>query len=269
MVLVQTAGRAIARCWPLLLTFFFAGWLGHEALIRFAGWAGNFNSLWGLLILPVAVLVRLASYVGMFLAVRPALPHFEKLDEAARTEPADQATVPARTGFASRWATTVLTALLPFLLIYIAWGMIVDDVLAYGRVARDQAGAEGATNLPLNVPIGVMSITFVVLAFALRFVLGRFADRLPEWVGAISAYLEAAWLLTTAIALRQILSGFPDWLAARRMFAWIVDGVAALREQFAWFAVFGDAFTWLLGAIGDVLLQPLAWLALADRKSVV
>jgi hypothetical protein len=262
-VVLWTAGRAIARCWPLLLTFFLAGWLGHEALIRLAGWAGNYQALWGLLILPLAVLVKLAGYVGMFLAVGPALRHYERLETVARDAAASAQTVPLRRSFAGRWAGTVLTGLIPFLVIYMAWGMIGDDLLAYGRASVDQFGAEGATDRPYSVTIGVMSVTFVIVTFGLRFVLGRFAARLPSWVGVLSAYLEAAWLITAAIALGQLLAGVPQWLASRRMFAWFVDAVAQLRADVAWFAWAGDAFTWTLGAVGDVLLQPLAWLALA------
>jgi hypothetical protein len=245
----------------MLLAWFFAGWLAHAALVRLAGWAGNFDGLWGLLILPLAVVVKLASYVGMFLAVRPALRYFDRLDTLARTP--KTTTSPAPLSFAKRWGLTVVSGLLPFLIIYIAWGMIGDDLLAYGRASQDQFGAEGATDRPYSIGIGVMSISFVVIAFALRFVLGRFSKRLPSWVGALTAYLEAAWVLTAVIALRELLAGVPEWFASRRMFGWFVDGIAELREAFAWFAVIGDALAWLLAAIGDVLLQPLAWLALA------
>jgi hypothetical protein len=265
---LKTVGRAIVQCWPMLLAWFFAGWLGHTALVRLAGWAGNFESLWGLLILPLAVVVKLASYVGMFLALRPALRHFERLDALASGRQTFVAEVVprgafARFSFARQWGLTVVTGLLPFLVIYIAWGMIGDDLLAYGDASRDQFGAAGASDRPYEVTIGVMSVSFVVVAFVLRFLIGRFSKRLPAWTGAISAYLEAAWLLTTVIALRQLLAGVPPWFASRRMFGWFVDGFAALREQFAWFAAIGDAIAWLAIAIGDVLVQPLAWLALA------
>ena len=262
--MLRTAGRAIVQCWPLLLIWFLAGYLGHGALIRLAGWAGNFDSLWGLLIVPLAVVVKLASYVLMFVSVRSALPHYQRLDALSRALPAGPETAPvADASLARSWVTTVISGLLPFLVIYIAWGMILDDLLAYGRASRDQFGAEGATDHPYAVSVGVMSVTFVVVAFALRFVLGRFAKRLPLWVGAISAYLEAAWVVTTVIAVKGLLEGVPEWFSTRRMFAWIVDGIAELRESFAWFAAIGDVLAWLLAAIGEVLVQPLAWLALA------
>lgn len=243
----------------MLLAWFFAGWLAHTALIRIGGLAGNYDALWGLLILPLAVLAKLASYIGMFLSLRPALRHFERLDRVAASE------APRRTRFAlaDRWGSTVLTGIVPFLVIYFAWGMIGDDLLAYGDAAWDQYSDPDLPNRPLSVTVGVMSITFVVVAFVLRFAIGRLARRLPRWVGAFSAYLEAAWLLTAAIALMNILAGVPEWFATRRMFGWFVDGIAQLRADLSWFAGVGDALVWLLGAIGDVLVQPLAWLALA------
>lgn len=264
--MLRTAGRAIAMCWPMLLAWFFAGWLGHTALVRLAGWAGNYDALWGLLILPLAVVVKLASYVGMFLSLRPALGHFERLDaiaSKAAPAPAPARGILARLPTARTWGLTVVTGLLPFLVIYIAWGMIGDDLLAYGDASQDQFGGDDATNRPYAISIGVMSVSFVLIAFGLRFLIGRFSKRLPAWTGAIAAYLEAAWLITTVIAVKDLLAGVPEWFATRRMFGWLVDGFAALREQFAWFAAIGDAIAWLAAAIGDVLVQPLAWLALA------
>ncbi|MEO8262514.1 MAG: hypothetical protein ABI566_08075 [Pseudolysinimonas sp.] len=261
--MLRTFGRAIVQCWPMVLAWFLAGWLAHSALIRLAGFVGIHESLWGLLILPLAVLAKLASYVGMFLAVRPAMRHYKRLDRLAASTPADDDTAPVRrSSFAQAWGSTIVTGLIAFLVIYFTWGMVVDDVNAYGRAAWDQYDPD-AVNAPLKVGVGVMSISFVVIAFGLRLLVGRFSKRLPKWFGAISAYLEAAWLLTAALAIKSILDGVPDWLASRRMFAWIVDGIADLREQFSWFAVIGDAIAWLLNAVGEVIVLPLAWLALA------
>ncbi len=261
--MLRTFGRALVQTWPAVLAWFLAGWLAHAALIRLAGWAGVYESLWGLLILPLAVLAKLASYVGMFLAVRPAMRHYQRLDRLAQTTPADSETAPVRgRTFAQAWGSTIATGLIAFLIIYFTWGMVTDDVQAYGRASWDQYDPE-AVNTPLRVGVGVMSITFVVVAFGLRLLLGRFSKRLPRWVAGISAYLEAAWLLTAALAIRDILAGVPEWFASRRMFAWIVDGFAELRDAFAWFRVVWDAIAWLLAAVGEVLVLPLAWLALA------
>jgi hypothetical protein len=259
----RTAARAIVQCWPVVLAWFLAGYLAHSVLIRLAGWAGIYDSLWGLMILPLAVLAKLASYVGMFLAVRPAMLNYRRLDRLAATTPADADTAPVGPrSFAAAWGSTIATGLIAFLVIYFTWGLIVDDVQDYGKVAWDQYDPS-AVNEPLKVSLGVMSVTFVIVAFALRLLVGRFSKRLPTWVGGISAYLEAAWLITAGLVIQNLLAGVPGWFASRRMFAWIVDGVAQLRESFAWFGTIWDGVAWLLNAIGEVVVLPLAWLALA------
>jgi hypothetical protein len=260
---LRTFGRALVQTWPTVLAWFLAGWLAHAALIRLAGWVGVYEPLWGLVILPLAVLAKLASYVGMFLAVRPAMRHYQRLDRLATQTPAGAETVPVRgRTFAQAWGSTIVTGLIAFLIIYFTWGMVADDVAAYGRASWDQYDPD-AVNNPLNIGVGVMSITFVAVAFGLRLLVGRFSKRLPTWVAGISIYLEAAWLLTAALALRDMLEGVPQWVASRRMFAWIVDGFAELREAFAWLGVVWDAIAWLLAALGEVVVLPLAWLALA------
>jgi len=260
---LRTFGRAVIQTWPMVLTWFLAGWLAHAALIRLAGWAGVYESLWGLIILPLAVLAKLAGYVGMFLAVRPAMRHYQRLEALARAVPADEETAPtAPRSFTRVWGSTIATGLIAFLVIYFTWGLIADDVIAYGRASWDQYDPD-AVNRPLQVGLGVMSISFVVIAFGLRLLLGRFAARLPRWVGAITAYLEAAWLLTVGLALQTMLAGVPEWFQTRRMIAWAIDGIAAIRESFSWFAAVGDVLAWVVGAVGEVVLLPLAWLALA------
>jgi hypothetical protein len=260
---LRTFGRAVLQTWPTVLAWFLAGWLAHAALIRLAGWAGVYESLWGLLILPLAVLARLASYVGMFLAVRPAMRNYQRLDRAALTTPADGATEPVRgRSFARAWGSTILTGLIAFLVIYVTWGMVADDLLAYGRASWDQYDPD-AVNRPLEVSLGVRSVTFVVVTFGLRLLITRFRTKLPAWVGGFTAYLEAAWLLTAALVIGNLLEGVPEWFQTRRMFAWFVDGIAELREAFSWFAFLGDGVAWLAAAIGTVIVLPLAWLALA------
>jgi hypothetical protein len=247
----------------LVLAWFLAGYLAHAILIRLAGFAGIYDSLWGLLILPLAVLAKLASYVGMFLAVRPSMRNYQRLDNLAATTPPDGNTAPQRPrSFAAAWGSTIATGLIAFLVIYFTWGLIADDVEAYGKVAWDQYDPS-AVNEPLKVSLGVMSVTFVVVAFVLRVLVGRFSSRLPKWFGGISAYLEAAWLITAGLVIQDLLKGVPEWFASRRMFAWIVDGVAQLRESFSWFGTIWDGIAWLLNAIGEVVVLPLAWLALA------
>jgi hypothetical protein len=255
--LLVTTGRVIARSWPALLAWFLAGWTIRLLLIQLAGGLGNDSGVVGFLVLSLAVLVRLASYVGMFLVVRSGLAHFERLDAAAGESA-------PRRSFAQRWGQTVFSGILPFFLIYAAWGMIQDDLTAYGAASIDQFDA--GTDDPgaaFDVPVSVISIGLVAAAFVLRLLLQRFASKLPQWTGVFAVYLEAVWVFVAVLLVRTLLADVPQWFATRRMFAWAVDGWAELRESFAWVRGLGDVIAWLSVQFGEVIAQPLAWLALA------
>lgn len=254
--MLTTAARAYARCWPALLAWFLAGWLVRLILLRFAAGIGNDLPLVGQLILPLAVIARLASYAAMFLVLRSALPNV-----AGALAP------PARTGrwlFLGRWGTAVSAAILPFFLIYAAWGMISEDSRDYAAAAFDQTDYWGGeTSRALDVVVDPLSLGLVAFAFLARFLLQRFARRLPGWTAAVAAYLEAVWVLVALLIVREALAGVPGWLATRRMFAPVVDAIAIWRDEQVWFRWLGDSVTWLMTELGDIVFQPLAWVALA------
>lgn len=254
--MLTTAARAYVRCWPALLAWFLAGWVARLMLLRVAAAIGNDLPIVGQLILPLAVIARLASYVAMFLVLRAALPTVV-LGDAAPSEAG-----PAR--FMSRWGAAISAAILPFFIIYAAWGMITEDSRAYAAAALDQADLwGGGVSRALDVVVDVWSIGLVIVAFAGRVLLQRFASRLPRWTTVIAAYLEAVWVLVALLIVREILGWVPGWLSTRRMFAPIVDTIAGWRDQQDWFRVIGDASQWLMNELGDVVFQPLAWVALA------
>ena len=254
--MLSTAARAYARCWPALLAWFLAGWTARLLLLRVAADIGNELPLVGQLILPLAVIARLASYVAMFLVLRAALPNV-----AAADPPRADGT---RLGFLARWGSAVSAAILPFFVVYAAWGMISEDGTDYAAAALDQADLlGGGSSNALDVVVDVWSLAVVVIAFAGRWLLQRFSARLPAWTSAVAAYLEAVWVLVALLVIRELLAGVPGWLATRRMFAPAVDLIAAWRDQVGWFRWIGDAASWLLTQLGDVVFQPLAWVALA------
>jgi len=253
---LSTATRAYARCWPALLAWFLAGWTARLLLLRVAADIGNDLPLVGQLILPLAVIARLASYVAMFLVLRSAFPGVA----AADPEPANG----GRMSFLARWGTAVSVAILPFFVVYAAWGMIAEDSRDYAAASLDQAALlDGESANALDVAVDAWTLGLVVVAFVARVLLQRFRDRLPGWTAAVSAYLEAVWVLVALLVIRELLAGVPAWFATRRMFAPLVDTVVAWRDAQPWFAWLGDAFSWLMTQLGDVVFQPLAWVALA------
>jgi hypothetical protein len=253
---LTTAARAYARCWPALLAWFLLGWTARLVLLRLAAAIGNDLPIVGQLILPLAVIARLASYVAMFLVLRAALPAVAD----ATPPPADG----RRLRFLRRWGAAVSAAILPFFVIYAAWGMISEDSRDYAAAALDQADLWGGGSMrALDVDLDVWSLGLVVAAFIGRWLLQRFSERLPAWTTAVAAYLEAVWVLVALLVLRELLAGIPGWFATRRMFAPFVDAVASWRDQQPWFRWLGDSFSWLMTQLGDVVFQPLAWVALA------
>lgn len=254
--MLSTAARAYARCWPALLAWFLAGWLARLLLLRLAAAIGNELPIVGQLILPLAVIARLASYVAMFLVLRSALPTLEDGDAAP------EEAGPMR--FLARWGSAISAAILPFFVIYAAWGMIAEDSRDYAAAALDQADLwGGGSSRALDVVVDVWSIGIVVVAFLGRWLLQRFAARLHRSTAVVAAYLEAVWVLVALLIVRELLSGIPGWIATRRMFAPIADTIAVWRDQQTWFRWLGDAATWLMEQLGDVVFQPLAWVALA------
>jgi hypothetical protein len=184
----------------------------------------------------------------MFLAVRGELAHLHEGD------------LPEVAPFRA-WRDSLLVAILPFFLLYVAWNLMRDDIvdLYFASTLQenflDQSTAE---------TIAPASLAILVVAFGIRWLLGRFSARLPRWTTLVAAYFEAVWVLIALFTLTGLLALAVEWLATRRMFAWAVDGWAAVREAFAWLGTLGDAVGWVIAQIGTVVGLPLAWLAFAS-----
>lgn len=255
--MLSTALRALARTWPTLLAWYLAGWIARFALLRLAGQLGNIDALYGMLVLPLAVLARLVGYVGMFLAVRSALPHFTELDR--RADAAGPRRSPLR-----RWTDSLLGAILPFFLLYVAWGLMQDDITAYASSSLDQLDfSQESSGNALAVSFGAISVAVLLVALIGRWLLGWFRSRLPAWTTGVATYLEALWVLLFAFFVLDLLADVPEWLASRAMFAPLVDAWAAVRDALPWLAAVADTGGWLFLQASDLVLRPLAWLAFA------
>lgn len=252
--MLYTALRVLARCWPALLAWFLLGWTLRALIIRGASFLMNINEDLGLLLLPVAILAQLAAYVGMFLAVRRELRHLTVMDDAGAGEVAP--------GPVRQWRESLLVAILPFFLLYVAWNLIRDDIvdLYASSITQDNFWDKPAT----EGSITTVSLVILAVAFVLRWLLGRFASRLPRWTSMLATYFEAVWVLVALFTIRELLAGVGGWLSTRRMFAWAVDGWADLRDTFAWVGVIGDAIAWAWSQVGTLIGLPLAWLAFAS-----
>ena len=250
--MLSTALRVLARCWPALLAWFLLGWTVRALLIRLAGFVSLTSDALGQLVLPLAILAQLAAYVGMFLAVRRELPHLQVVDDP---EAGEVLPPPTR-----RWGDTLLAAILPFFVLYVAWNLIHDDLVDYSASRLDQTDF----STPLDFAgSDVTTIGIVIVAAVLRWVIGRFSDRLPRWTRAIASYLEAVWSLLALLLISGLVAQLGDWLATRRLFGWAVDGWAQLRAASSWIGVVTDGISWFAEHALPLITLPLAWLAFA------
>lgn len=226
--------RLYAGRWPALVAFFLAGWIANYLLIRFAGFVANIDPLYGQLVLPLAVLVRVASYVAMFLVLRPGRSFVGALG----------------------------TSILPFFVVFATWGMIHDDWVAFSLAQLEQRKFDG-TDPELFIGVTPVTIGVVVAAFVLRFLIKRWGTRLPKWVNFITAYLEAVWIFIAVDIISQLFAFLPAWVESRRVVVWGSEIIEAAKEAFAPLRFVTDAVFWLIDQAATLVGLPLAWLTLA------
>jgi len=260
--ILVTAGRALARHWPAMLSWYLGGIAVHYVIVQVAGIVGAHSATVGFLILPIAILARLISYVAMFLVLRDGLRELNAI------APLPESAADRRRTF----LTALLAGILPFLAVYWGQGLLAEDVVAYSaRALRErtdiifQAALTPGQKLStddtvLNLPLNVWTIAIIVVAFVARWAWTKWQQRIPGWVSLIAVYLEVVWVFFSVIVIGDVTDRVKAWVDTRAAMAWleqvrenVLDAVAPLR--WAW-----DGIGWLLGEAGPILLAPLAWL---------
>jgi len=262
--IVTSTLRLAAAKWPVLLALYIAGWLARYLVIEVAAFVGTTDALSAFLIMPVAILARLASFIGMFLVLRPGMPAFADLaasgeDSIDRTEEA-----PAPAGPSVQ--ELFLASILPFFAFYAAWQFLRDDTLQYAAAALEKINPFADTDTSagvLNLQLTWASGAAIVIAFTGRYLLRRYRDKLPRWTAVLTVYLEAVWVYLTVFLISTYLSQFDAWVANRTAMHWIADLRGMLGDLFAPIGVAWDVSAWAIGEAGALVLLPVAWLALA------
>lgn len=245
---------------PQLVACYLLGLLGRHLAIEWAAWAGYDNDWWASLIMPLAGMARLGSYVAMFLVLRPAFPVLATFGRR-----------PARN------IDIFSTVVVPFFAIYLAWQMFREDWLAFEaraltyRIGDSMMAAVGGappTELhPQSLPVGATTWVLIAAALVTRTVLSKLKDRLPSWLVAIRLYLDALWVfLVLSFSVNQgltILINPAGWIAQRRIMVWFSTTRADLFSHFAPLEKAWDAVMWVLRTAFGGAAVPLIWLALA------
>lgn len=264
LAILSTTGRVLLRHWPALLAWFLGGMFARYLIVELAGFVGGYSATGGMLILPLAVLARLVSFVGMFLLIREALRNLE----AIAPSPDDPRT--RRRVFLS----SLLASILPFFAIYAAWGHLRDDFRDYGLRALNEArnadaavvftgGQVADRDVATEVSLSAWTIVIVVVAFAARWAWTRWADRLPRMLSLLAVYFEVVWVFFAVALISDLLGTISGWVNTRVAVAWVTDLRAWLGDQLVPVAWIWDGVEWLLGEAGGILFQPLAWLTVA------
>jgi hypothetical protein len=264
IAILAGAGRQLLAHWPAIMAWFLAGVLANYVLIQLAGTVGAYSAIGGALILPLAILARLVSYVAMFLVVRDGM---RRLDAIA---PLPESAAERRRSFLN----ALLGSILPFVAFYAAWGLLADDMKAYyqrvlelglgDRIAATIDGTAQSGDGQLGqLDLGLWSIVLLVVAFALRWLLKRYASRLPKASVFAAVYFEVLWVFLAATLIGTALGAVGEWVASRQAMVWLAgirEWVSAQLVPVAWV---WEAIEWVLGEAGGVILLPLAWLTIA------
>lgn len=256
MTHLRRLGALYIRYWPQLAACYLVGLLGRRGAIELAAWAGHDNDVWASLIMPLAGIARLGSYVAMFLLLRPAIPAL--------------AALPPRP---ARRIDVFATVIVPFFAIYLAWKMFAEDWIAFEQRALTYRIGEamttpGATDLhPDSLPVGTVTWVLIATALVLRYVLSRFKETLPQWMVAVRVYVDALWVfLGVSFAASRDVTFFVNpagWLAERRIIVWFSQTRADLFSHVRPLEVAWDAVMWALGTVFGGAAIPLLWLAVA------
>lgn len=249
--LLRTWATALAASWPEVLAWYLGGTLVREGILALAAPIGPDSALAAFLLLPIAVLARLVSFVGMFLAVRRSLPAF-----AATTAESGV----ARRGRFSGFADVLLASIVPFFVLYGLLGLLQDDFAAYANRAFLYSFGGGDFLSPGDGPLVVVVI---VVALAGRIVLKRFGSRLPRGATIVEIYLEAVWVFVAVSGLSAVFAGVLAWVQDRQIVRWFLDVRQGLRDLWEPIRVTIDGIDGLVPLLLQLLALPLAWLLIA------
>ncbi|MEZ0050801.1 hypothetical protein ABIA30_001799 [Mycobacterium sp. MAA66] len=247
--------RLWVRYLPQLAACYLLGQLGRTAAIELAARFGAHNALWADVIMPFAGFARLASFIAMFLVLRPAIP---ALNALPRTN--------------ARNVDLFSNVVMPFIAIYIGWQLLRDDWVAFAQTSLYYLDLNSApdqiTELnPSDIPVSNVAWALIIGAFVLQHLLKWFQNRTPEWFVGIRLYLQVFWVfLTVSFAANQgavFLLKPAVWFQQRRLVVWFDNATEQANNSHpavkAGTSVIGAVWHAVVGVAG----MPLLWLVIA------
>lgn len=249
--LLRIWANALVRTWPEVAAWYLGGTLVREAILALAAPLGPDNALAAFLLLPVAVLARLVSFVGMFLAVRGSMPVFAAVAGEG---------IAAPRGRVGEFVAILLASIVPFFVLYGLLGLLQADFASYANRAYRYSFGGGDFLTPGDGPLVLLVI---VIALAGRIILKRFGSRLPRWATIVEIYLEATWVFVAVSGLSAVFVGVLEWVQDRQIVRWGLDSRQWLRELWEPIRLAIDGIDGLVPVLLQLVALPLSWLLIA------
>ncbi|MGB5110718.1 MAG: hypothetical protein WBO08_03500 [Mycobacterium sp.] len=244
------------RYFPQLAACYLVGWVLRVGVIEWAARVGYDDDLWASLIMPLAGMARLGSYVAMFLVIRQGIPALAGL--------------PTRS---ARQIDIFATVIVPFFAIYLAWQMFREDWLAFEYTAAPYRAGKAMTTIgptelnPEMLPVGMGTLVIIGAALVARFGLGRLKERMPTWLLPVQVYLDTLWVfLVLTFSASQgvtLLINPSAWLAERRIVVWFNETRESVFSHLQLLESAWNAVMWALSTVFGGAAVPLIWLAVA------
>ena len=247
-------GRILAQTWPALLAWYLAGAVVRASVIALAAPIGPDNPLGALLLVPIAVLAQLVSYIGMFLVLRRALPGYRSQARGDVEFGGFRETV-------SEFVGVLLATIGPFFTLYAVIGLLSQDLSDYARAAFRYAMDDPGRGFVVGA--SPLAFAVVVVAFVLRLLLKVLGRRLPRWVAIIEIYLEATWVFVALTAINSLFGPLTKWINNRQVVQWWEGAREYLSSLWAPIRFAFESIDWATPVALQLLILPLAWLLVA------
>jgi len=247
-------GRILATTWPALLAWYLGGLLVRALVIAVAAPIGPESPLAALLIVPIAALARLVSYVGMFLAVRRGMRTYREISGG-------DVSFQSFKDAAGEFMRVLLASIIPFFTLYAVIGLVQEDLSDYARSAFWYS--IGSENGVLRVGDGPLVVIVIVGALLGRILLKIFGSKLPRWFAVIEIYLEATWIFVALTGVSAVFGQVIEWIEQRRVVDWVLNARKFFSSLADPIRVVFESIDWLAPVIAQLILLPLAWLLIA------
>lgn len=251
--------KVLWRHWPALLGWFLVGAIARRAFLWLAVWCADVNRTLGVLVLPLAPISTLLSWVMMLRCTAGSLPAFSSLTRTS-----------SRREAVKTHLTVAAEVLVPFLALYASQGLLRADTRLYifSNTADEWMNKGFGAHFERSSigPAWVLA-ALVVMALVIRKVIAGFelGSKSLGW-SALNGYVEALWMITLGAVLTSRIDWVREWVTSRQVVDQVLD---FYHRMIAWAGPIGAVFeqvmtalNTLLSSMSTLVVVPVAWLAI-------